>query len=1297
MVVSSIGLFAKVYLFFEYGCHFSYRSIDWYEGALVVSDVHLNEANASLAADKAFLFFNKKHLAIESPKIVLNGMPPLHSKSSGEWTVEMKNGAIAGEGFQDVHFTFEKTWKHHLGRLVLERQKAKLEMEAIAEGEEIWVNLNLFQFAADLLEPWIDLQGTLNGKAHLVFEGNRCKRGSARLHFYEGGYKGFVSNADGMFDWEGSVERDFFPTCLESGRVRLQLFQANIHGIKGGIEKLKGNFSFTAGVGAKWEFDGTGNAKGQEFPLGWTGRAFLHESRPSWTESKIICSDASIVLKGRHAMGGFQWAWEGGRFDAVTGTFFQSLLGIVDTRFKEFEFEKGSIEFQGKAIFGKEWEFAAQVENLDCSSRYFEVQCPFATAQLTSEKKGGFEFRGVQSKIILENGRTIFGEKWEGKGEIQKGALINSRFQGIVENIAAEIVAKGTFEGFRIEAKGEEGAIAIKGQFLNHFGGMDFEIEEGFFEGLAFRGFGSVESKGFFCLNLNHFQGSSFPLRRAVAQFNAMEGRIHSIGSGFQAVGNFTSFDWFLQAKGELENGIGFYCPFLEKRGQKFSFDVRLETPTWDLIRLYGSADQGTLTFDSGRTHVMGRPIEISSCLFDQSGLLSLKLQAPFFWKSLVMAAPIWLKTATQWTSIPCDGEARIDFSYARDGCSEFSIVGTDLSWKGDPVLFELAAREEVDGWQITKMEIEDCFCSFKVRKQKEVFFLSAGHAESKGMQADFFGTLDTSLHFAFHLPFLHLDLSQIHSFAAMVPIPLKGLKGMLEGEGIISCQANLEADFDFVAKDLQAASLDWQNIGPIHVHYASDLGIICSGIDLKVQGDNLPFLECKADLLQYTISRAVWNLHRARFRLPPHFLKLCAGWKQMDMAEEIVFTADLECPFDFSRFLGSVEKVSIPLDGHMHLIQDLVFSFGDSLLSAKLLTHHQDYPINISAAMSIGDELSGRVILEEREGVTEGERPLSVDWIYSTASGLFIREIDGLFGGVEASFHALDRGRELIGSARINFNRICMLLPPRIAEVFTDLKMGQGYELKGKLSIANGVSFRGLFSGKQIDLFGYQLRTLLAQFELDPGRIRLSDLKISDSAAMLKIDELVVCAEKDAPWTISIPHLAILELRPSLLQKPDAAAGIAGPLVVRELRLRDFKGLLEDGKTYTATGDLSFINSFRREHTVFDIPSDLLGRIVGLDLELLIPACGFVSFELQNGLFYLTALHHSFSEANRSEFFLVQEPPPIMDLNGNLRILVSMKQFVLFKLTESFQILIDGTLDDPKFHLQKKRRFLGL
>jgi hypothetical protein len=50
----------------------------------------------------------------------------------------------------------------------------------------------------------------------------------------------------------------------------------------------------------------------------------------------------------------------------------------------------------------------------------------------------------------------------------------------------------------------------------------------------------------------------------------------------------------------------------------------------------------------------------------------------------------------------------------------------------------------------------------------------------------------------------------------------------------------------------------------------------------------------------------------------------------------------------------------------------------------------------------------------------------------------------------------------------------------------------------------------------------------------------------------------------------------------------------------------------------------------------------------------------------------------------------------PSIDLDGNIHILVKMKQYVLFKITEHFLLSIEGSLENPSYHLQKKSRFLG-
>jgi hypothetical protein len=121
----------------------------------------------------------------------------------------------------------------------------------------------------------------------------------------------------------------------------------------------------------------------------------------------------------------------------------------------------------------------------------------------------------------------------------------------------------------------------------------------------------------------------------------------------------------------------------------------------------------------------------------------------------------------------------------------------------------------------------------------------------------------------------------------------------------------------------------------------------------------------------------------------------------------------------------------------------------------------------------------------------------------------------------------------------------------------------------------------------------------------------------------------------------------------------------------------------------------LSFLNSFRRGEALLEWPKNIFGRLVGLDLGLLVPVTGQFSFELKDGFFHLRDLKDAYSEGKRSQFFLVEnENSPRIGLNGQIQILIRMKQFVLFKFTDAFMISIEGSLPNPQFRLQKKRRF---
>lgn len=520
------------------------------------------------------------------------------------------------------------------------------------------------------------------------------------------------------------------------------------------------------------------------------------------------------------------------------------------------------------------------------------------------------------------------------------------------------------------------------------------------------------------------------------------------------------------------------------------------------------------------------------------------------------------------------------------------------------------------------------------------------GKASWKSFEVEFDGKVGPGVQCDLSLPKVRCNLNELEP----------RLDGIVEGQGHLVCNGTWEADFDLAPMTLLIQNQPFKNDGPIHFAYSSAKGLLFSGIDLHG-----PF-DCIVDLLQYNANTSRLIFHKAHIHLPE---------------KELNFTADLDVSSDFSSFACKMHEINLPLE-------NLEFTWDKGFCNASFCYKNTSH----KASFHMGDTISGRLTLGSLEP------PLTIDFDYDKT--LKVHSIEGLFQGLDASFHA-DSENTLIGSVRVDFTTLCPLLPPALAEVFQEIEMGKGYELKGRLKIDQNIpSFQGLLSGKQLELFGFQFRTLQAQVDLDPTHVHIYDLKISDSAGSMKIDDLLLETRNNAPWTIAIPTLAIQDLRPSLLQKPNEPPTPLTPLVVRSLTLTSFSGLLDESSTYKAEGNLHFINSYKREETVFDRPANMLSRIVGLDLELLIPTRGDLTFNLENSKFNLLSLTDAFSEGDRSEFFLETDPSPFLDLDGNLSIFIKMKQFVLLKFTESFLISVDGKLDDPKYHLQK-RRFFGL
>ena len=361
---------------------------------------------------------------------------------------------------------------------------------------------------------------------------------------------------------------------------------------------------------------------------------------------------------------------------------------------------------------------------------------------------------------------------------------------------------------------------------------------------------------------------------------------------------------------------------------------------------------------------------------------------------------------------------------------------------------------------------------------------------------------------------------------------------------------------------------------------------------------------------------------------------------------------------------------------------------------SSHLITEKfKQTPFHISTKIDFDDEIYGNLLVAD-----EGSKPMIISWNFNEESGFKVQTVQGAICGMDAYFHEdLTTPMALVGTVKFDVAKLCRFIPDEIAHFFKEMEMGKGYELRGNLILdEENPSFDGILGGKQFELLGYQMRTLLSHIYWSLNRVEIKDLKASDSAGIIKVDQLLLERSKNR-WELSIPTMKLLEFRPSLLSPLEGKQEEIKPLVIRELSMSKFRGWLDDIQTFTGMGYVHFINSFKRGHTVFDLPADFFGRIIGLDLELLIPVKGTLEYEVKDGKFFLSQLKETYSEGKRSKFFLVdKEGTPFVDFDGNLNIQIQMKQYVLFKITEAYILSIKGNVSKPNVSLERKKHFFS-
>ena len=291
------------------------------------------------------------------------------------------------------------------------------------------------------------------------------------------------------------------------------------------------------------------------------------------------------------------------------------------------------------------------------------------------------------------------------------------------------------------------------------------------------------------------------------------------------------------------------------------------------------------------------------------------------------------------------------------------------------------------------------------------------------------------------------------------------------------------------------------------------------------------------------------------------------------------------------------------------------------------------------------------------------------------------------------------DRG-VLVGKSSIDFSQLNKFLNPAAKQVIIDgLELKEGYCFTGTFSydpqLISPPYFAGFLTGKECMFFGYRIKTLFSNFHFSKEGLFFNHLKMSDEGGVLHIDSFS-CIPQEEKLFLSIPEILFEDIRPSLLRDEKEKERDIDPLLIKQIKIKEIQGDINRPATIKGYGSMKFINSFNRgqKKTLFDLPSEVIGKIFGLDLELLIPVKGSLDFILEDNKFIFTALKDAYSQNKRSQFFLFDKTLPYMDFNASLHVNIQMKQFVLFKVTEQMIISITGDLYKPKISLQNKRQY---
>jgi len=737
-------------------------------------------------------------------------------------------------------------------------------------------------------------------------------------------------------------------------------------------------------------------------------------------------------------------------------------------------------------------------------------------------------------------------------------------------------------------------------------------------------------------------------------------------------------------------------------------FDGRKEYAYFEGAAAQNSSAEWEIIFNQEATFIGGTRLNITRCLLDQQMSLAsfemrplfkcheLHIHAAFLQNAGFLSPTFSTKNLQEWR-LEGSLQTRLYSERVKKGVS-FHAESRDLKVHGAPwPSFQLKAHQIGENWVIEHLEGRGLTLKGAFSVDGEEVAVHRFEGKWEGIELKGSGQLKAGRkQFSCTLESVKGELPRVD--------PSNGVL-----KGYFTASAALAGDYsDFPCKlsgkanlfiDVQAPlSLSARNKKAVVFAYNAADGLICQGVELQLKDKNngASLGEIKAEKMKRSKEANV-KVEQLQFSLTPAITGKCIDAKLLAPAfRELAWQGNLEGTGEFQYEAGPLLQVMLKAGRYGFSGKDLDFEqlhlrVEKKLLTARGKTKIIESPLWAALQIDLSKEPCGVLKLYDHPKA-DG---LKISFNMSNGRPAIDR-VQGCCYGLQCTLEKSEKrkvslGTALTGNIALDGNQFFALLPSSIQEGMKSLKIGNGYCWQGDIIFwqdsQRGFQANGILSGNEIELLGYRFHRLQSNLEAGPERMLLTELKIDDPAGTVNIKKIELT--KKEKWQLNIPQIFVHNLHPSLMHKIGAEPQAVKPFMIKNFTLSEIQCELGNMTTLEGSGKLSFVNQFKKESSVFDIPLEMI-RKIGLDPGIMTPVQGEIELELRGNKFYLMSLHNSFSDGGRSEFYLAPSKElSYIDLDGKIHIDLKMHQDVMLKITEPFTLTLRGSLEKPRYGLQ--------